>query len=110
MESVLNMTRGRIRDLDETLVNVKRVAHTLPGECTWWVGLKIEWEATRYTFTGAVSDKMVAALGRDMTKDEIIMMVDSIRGLFGGYTHFGAMCTLDGQEFSGYVKIDKEDK
>lgn len=53
-----------------------------------------------YTFSGYVSDKLIDLLGRKPDSDEIIMLVD------GGFSHFGATCTLNDRRFSGRVNID----
>jgi len=56
----------------------------------------------KYDFWGTYTDKLVEALGRHPSADEIIMLVD------GGYSHFGASCSLNPRQmsFSGYVYID----
>lgn len=56
----------------------------------------------KYDFKGTYTDKLVEALGRHPTDEEIIMLVDS------GYSHFGAGCSVNKREktFSGYVYID----
>lgn len=53
-----------------------------------------------YTFRGYIGDKLIEALGRMPTADEIIMLVD------GGFSHFGATCTISGRNFSGKVCTD----
>lgn len=53
-----------------------------------------------YTFSGYVTDELIDLLGRMPDTDEIIMLVD------GGFSHFGATCTLNGRRFSGRVNID----
>lgn len=55
-----------------------------------------------YQFKGTYTDALVAALGRQPTEDEIIMLVD------GGFSHFGATCSIDKvhRTFTGRVNID----
>ena len=53
-----------------------------------------------YKFSGDVTDKLVEVLGHEPSPDEIIMLVD------GGFSHFGASCSINGRHFSGRVNID----
>lgn len=53
-----------------------------------------------YKFSGDITDKLVEALGHEPSPDEIIMLVD------GGFSHFGASCTINGRHFGGRVNID----
>lgn len=53
-----------------------------------------------YKFSGDITDKLVEALGHEPSPDEIIMLVD------GGFSHFGASCSINGKHFSGRVNID----
>ena len=53
-----------------------------------------------YKFSGDITDKLVEALGHEPSPDEIIMLVD------GGFSHFGASCTINGKHFGGRVNID----
>lgn len=54
----------------------------------------------KYNFSGTYTDKLVEALGREPKGEEIIMLVD------GGFSHFGASCSVHDGTFSGYVYID----
>ena len=53
-----------------------------------------------YTFKGQVSEKLCELLGRAPTPTEIIMLVDN------GFSHFGASCSLNINDFSGKVNTD----
>lgn len=53
-----------------------------------------------YKFSGDITDKLVEALGHEPSPDEIIMLVD------GGFSHFGASCTINDRHFGGRVNID----
>ena len=53
-----------------------------------------------YKFSGDITDKLVEVLGHEPSPDEIIMLVD------GGFSHFGASCTINGKHFGGRVNID----
>lgn len=53
-----------------------------------------------YRFTGRFTPLLVERLGRQPTADEIIMLVD------GGFSHFGASCSINGNYFSGRVNTD----
>ena len=54
------------------------------------------------TFNGKYTDSLIEALGSDPMPDEIIMLID------GGFSHFGAECTVDikNKTFRGRVNID----
>jgi hypothetical protein len=53
-----------------------------------------------YKFSGTITDKLVELLGHEPTSTEIILLVD------GGFSHFGAQCSISGRRFSGRVNID----
>lgn len=53
-----------------------------------------------YKFSGDITDKLIEALGRMPSPDEIIMLID------GGFSHFGASCSINDRHFSGRVNID----
>lgn len=55
-----------------------------------------------YTFRGTYKPELVDILGRHPDADEIIMHVD------GGFSHFGATCTIDIRDcsFAGRVNTD----
>ena len=53
-----------------------------------------------YTFTGSYTKKLCILLGHIPTYVEILMIVD------GGFSHFGASCTVRGTLFYGRVNID----
>ena len=53
-----------------------------------------------YKFSGDITDKLVEALGHEPSPDEIIMLVD------GGFSNFGASCTINDRHFGGRVNID----
>lgn len=53
-----------------------------------------------YEFSGDISDRLIAMLGREPSAEEIIMIVDN------GFYHFGATCEISGRHFAGEVDID----
>lgn len=53
-----------------------------------------------YKFSGDISDRSIAMLGREPSAEEIIMIVDN------GFYHFGATCEINGRHFAGEVDID----
>lgn len=53
-----------------------------------------------YKFTGTYTEKLCEALGRTPTGEEIIMLVD------GGFSHFGASCSVYDGHFTGRVNTD----
>lgn len=65
----------------------------------WFVDYKQKTGYAHFTFKGTVSQKLIDLLGRMPTADEIILMVD-------GYSHFGASCSFNGNNFDGRVNTD----
>lgn len=65
----------------------------------WFVDYKQKNGYAHFTFKGTVSQKLIDLLGRMPTADEIILMVD-------GYSHFGASCSFNGNNFDGRVNTD----
>lgn len=80
--------------------------HTLCGKISGYYtnelldNLQRKFGYAYYTFSGHITDKLVELLGHEPTATEIIMIVDS------GFSHFGAICTITGRNFSGIVYID----
>lgn len=85
-------TRKRYMELYEKVRNYKR------DELL--VNYTRKFGYAHYMFNGYIGDKLIEALGRMPTADEIIMLVDS------GFSHFGATCAISGRNFSGKVCTD----
>lgn len=64
-------------------------------------GYKKHYRYAHYTFEGWYTEQLCQCLGdRVPLPEEIIMLVD------GGFSHFGASCTVDTQTFRGRVNTD----
>lgn len=100
MEAVVGMSLERKQELQDVFMGVRVVADKLPPGTNWYEAVHKSSGYAHYTFSGKVSDEMVEEMGRMLTGDEIIMLVD------GGFSHFGASCSISGQAFRGSVNID----
>lgn len=53
-----------------------------------------------YSFSGNYTPKLVELLGHEPSPEEIIIIID------GGFSHFGASCSISGTHFSGRLNTD----
>lgn len=99
MEAIVQMSEERIKQLTALQAELKQ---KLPRSRNdgWIENYKRYSGYSQYTFYGRVSDKMVEALGRMPTADEMIIFIDN------GFSHFGAECIFKGRDFHGYVNTD----
>lgn len=101
MKAVVEYTEKEYIEMQD---NCRRLREAVKGTTRkdWFTDLSTCSGYAHYRFKGQYAQRLVELLGHQPSADEIIMLVD------GGFSHFGATCTIDHatRRFSGRVNID----
>lgn len=97
MRAIVEQPREEIERLNGVQKHLKEVGLTRQNA---FVDYQTTSGYAHYTFRGQQSSEVVEKLGRGLTSEEIIILAD------GGFSHFGATCTVGGTGFAGRVNTD----
>lgn len=98
MKAIVSLTDEEFDQQNAVLEHLRKVLKNEPRSA--FIDCNKAYGYAHYSFSGHIKPELVKRLGRQPTEDEIIMLVD------GGFSHFGASCTINGDFFRGLVNID----
>lgn len=99
MKAVTELTPEE-RDLWKEAYRQLREAVEGSNSSQWFSEYRQIYGYAHYTFSGKYTDFLVGKLGHKPTAVELIMLVD------GGFSHFGATCSVGDYTFNGRVNTD----
>lgn len=101
MKAIFLHSEDERKELEVVEKNIRDLIKEVPCKERWEVNERRRGYA-HYRFYVKPSQKLLAAVGRPLTEDEVIILVD------GGFSHFGADCTYnkDSGTYSGRVNTD----
>lgn len=96
------ITEYTIQEAADQSVKCKELLKKVEGttRSDWFEDFRKQPGYAHYKFSGTITDKLVELLGHEPSATELIIMID------GGFSHFGAQCSMSGRRFSGRVNID----
>lgn len=99
MKAITAYTNKEAKDMAKKWHELRDKTSSIPKK-EWFDNYTRTSGYAHYKFSGDITDRLVEVLGHEPSPDEIIMLVD------GGFSHFGASCSIKGRHFSGRVNID----
>jgi len=99
MKAITEYTEDEFIKQGEIRNNIMGAVKNIPYNEKWDMR-EIKRGYAHYAFKVKPSQKMIDAIGRAPTTDEVIMIVDN------GFSHFGASCSEHNGIYSGRVNID----
>lgn len=99
MKAVVELSKEEYQKLSVIRENIIGKIKGLSHE-DMWDEYEKKYGYAHYKFTVKPSEKMIAAIGREPTTDEMIIIVD------GGFSHFGASCSEYKGTYTGQVNTD----
>lgn len=99
MKSIVELSQAELAQQTDMMNKLKEAVKGT-RQSDWFDNFKQKSGYAHYTFSGDVKEELVTMLGHEPSGNEIIMLVD------GGFSHFGASCSVSGRHFSGRVHTD----
>lgn len=98
MKAIVELTPEEMKKYNEMYDRLMKAVKGIPSTQLYDYSEKRGY--AHYTFNGTYTAKLCEVLGRTPTGEEIIMLVD------GGFSHFGASCSVYDGHFTGRVNTD----
>ena len=98
MKAIVELTKEELKKYNEMYDNLQKKIKGMSRDQLYTYSRRSGY--AHYTFNGTYTEKLCEILGRTPAAEEIIMLVD------GGFSHFGASCSVYDGHFTGRVNTD----